>query len=73
MNNQEKIEFIKNAIKKLFDKDVSTLSETDNLLDLSLDSLDIVELQMYYEDETGYELPTDSTIVTVKDLMEIMK
>jgi len=49
------------------------LKPTDNLIDMSLDSLEIVELQMYYEEMTGHELNSDVTIVTVSDLMAIMK
>jgi acyl carrier protein len=49
------------------------LKPTDNLIDMSLDSLEIVELQMYYEEMTGHELNPDVTIISVSDLMAIMK
>jgi acyl carrier protein len=43
------------------------------LSDLDLDSLDIVELQMMYEDVSGKELPEpDFDIKTVGDLLKLM-
>ena len=48
MNDQEKIKFIKEAILKISNKDIKINSQ-DVLLDMGLDSLDIVELQIYYE------------------------
>ena len=56
----------------LFKKTIS-LKPTDIILDLSIDSLDIVELQMYYEEKVGIETESDVPIVTVNDLMSIMK
>lgn len=72
MTDQEKIKFIEDAIAKLFKKTVS-LNPSDKLLDLSLDSLDTVELQMYYEEVTGIETMADSAVITVSDLMALMK
>jgi acyl carrier protein len=74
MTDQEKIKFIEEAIRNIFNKPTkSPILESDNLLDLGLDSLDIVELQMYYEDKTNQMLNTDPRVVTVKDLMLLMK
>jgi acyl carrier protein len=74
MTDQEKMKFIEDAIKHIFNKPTKyPILESDNLLDLGLDSLDIVELQMYYEDKTNQILNTDSRVVTVKDLMLLMK
>ena len=49
------------------------LAPSSNLLELGLDSLDIVELQMYYEEQYNVETSTDSTVSTVQDLMNLMK
>jgi acyl carrier protein len=40
---------------------------------MGLDSLNVVELQMYYEEHTGKEIPDDVLISTVADLMKVMK
>jgi acyl carrier protein len=72
MTDAEKIKFIEDAVLVLFKKTIS-LKTTDILLDLSIDSLDIVELQMYYEEKVGIETESDVPIVTVNDLMSIMK
>ena len=74
MTDQEKLTFLENAIKTLFkSKTLVALTPDTNLLDLGLDSLDIVELQMYYEEQTNIETSTGSRIVTIKDLMALMK
>jgi acyl carrier protein len=40
---------------------------------VGLDSLDIVELQLYYEDVTGYETKDPTLpVLTVKDLIDLM-
>jgi len=72
MTDFEKIAFIENAILILTKKSLK-LKPTDILVDLSLDSLDIVELQMYYEETTGHEIESDSVVVTVGELMALMK
>jgi acyl carrier protein len=72
MNDKEKIDFIKEAILKMTKKDIK-ISPQDKLLDLGLDSLDTVELQLYYEESTGDEIPDDASLVTVEDLMKVMK
>ena len=74
MTDQEKLDFIKTAITNLFKKQPkSEVTPEKSLIDLGLDSLDIVELQMHYEEETGEETATDSRVVTVADLMSLMK
>lgn len=74
MTDQEKLEFLSTAMAKLFKKTLETTIDTNtSLVDIGLDSLDTVELQMYYDDETGHEFPTDSKIVTIRDLMDLMK
>jgi acyl carrier protein len=72
MNDEEKIDFIREAIFKMTKKDIK-ISPQDKLLDLGLDSLDTVELQVYYEENTGDEIPDDVSLVTVADLMKVMK
>lgn len=71
MKDAEKIKFIQSAVEHLFDKSVK-IEPGDNLLDLGLDSLDIVELQMYYEDEFNTIIESDESPITVKDLMGLM-
>jgi acyl carrier protein len=72
MTEQEKIEFLESAILKLFDKTV-TLSLDDNLLDLGIDSLDAVELQLYYEEEMDVQMEdTNGIAITVRDLIKMM-
>jgi acyl carrier protein len=74
MTDSEKLEFIRNAITQLFKKQPkSEITPEKSLIDLGLDSLDIVELQMHYEEVTGEETATDSRVVTVADLMSLMK
>lgn len=74
MTDQEKIEFLQNAINTLFkQKSGKVLTPNSNLVDFGLDSLDIVELQMYYEEKTNFEISVESRIITVADLMALMK
>ena len=72
MNEQQKIDFIQKAILHLFKKKV-TLSPSDVLLEIGLDSLDIVELQMYYEEQTNHEIQDEVQIHTVAELIALMK
>jgi acyl carrier protein len=74
-NHQEKIDFIRSAIAEL--KHVSSnqihINLTDNLSKFNLDSLDIVELQMMYEDKTGKQTENPTKAVkTVQDLIDVM-
>jgi acyl carrier protein/GNAT superfamily N-acetyltransferase len=74
MTDQEKLEFLSNAIINVFNKDLKTaLTPEVVLLDIGLDSLDIVELQMHYEETCNVETSTDSKVSTVRDLMNLMK
>lgn len=72
MTDQEKIKFIEDAVLKLFKKTIK-LSPTDNLLAVGLDSLDVVELQVYYEEVTTTEVNDDAKASTVAELMALMK
>ena len=74
MTDQEKLDFLTSAISNIFKKPMnSPLAPSNNLLELGLDSLDIVELQMYYEEQYNVETSTDATVSTVQDLMNLMK
>lgn len=49
------------------------LKESTQLTSLGLDSLDIVELQLFYEEQTGVMIPdSDRRISTIKDLLDIL-
>jgi acyl carrier protein len=71
MTDQEKIKFIEEYVLQIFKKNI-TLSPTDVLLDIGLDSLDVVELQIYYEEITSTEITNEATVSTIGDLMAIM-
>ena len=72
MTDQEKIQFIEKAILKICKKEIQLTEEID-LKDVGLDSLEIVELQMFYEDELKVHMPESTDPVnTVKDLMKLM-
>ena len=73
MTDQEKINFLVQAIKELKGVDVTMVTTETNLGDLHLDSLDAIELQMYYEDVNGVETkdPTGA-VKTVGDLIKLM-
>lgn len=73
MSDIDKIVFLKSAIKELKGLDVPDLDRTMRLVDLKIDSLDAVELQMYYEDKTGVETrDPDKAVVTIGDLIDLM-
>jgi acyl carrier protein len=74
MTDQEKIIFIRSALRDLnINAKADEFTASTALTDLDIDSLDAVELQMYYEEKTGVETadPT-GPLVTVKDLMDLM-
>lgn len=74
MTDIEKIEFLREAIGNIKGEKTSTDFNRSTLLEsLKIDSLDAVELQMYYEDKTGIETkdPT-SPVKTVGDLIDLM-
>ncbi len=69
----KKIELLKSFIKKIKNIDDLTIDLNTELSTLKLDSLDVVELQMMYEDETGNTtLDSVKPILTVKDLLDLM-
>ena len=74
MTDQEKLDFLTTAIATVFKKPLTApLTPDQSLISIGLDSLDIVELQMYYEEQYNVETSTDSKVSTVQDLMNLMK
>jgi acyl carrier protein len=74
MTDQDKINFLKTSIQKLFKKEPPEITREMALPDLELDSLDIVELQMEFEKAYSVEIPDpENAIVTVGDLIDHLK
>lgn len=74
MTDQEKIDFIKDAFTRLFKKTAPEITRDMSIMDLNLDSLDIVELQMEFEKQYNVEVPDPvSEIRTVGDLLDHLK
>lgn len=72
ITDSEKLEFMEKAMEKLFDIKFK-LNPGDNLYDLGIDSLDVVELQLNYEETFDVQLPdTQSSIVYVSDIIKLM-
>jgi acyl carrier protein len=73
MSDNEKLKLLTQFIITIKRLDNLELTFSTKLVDLSLDSLDIVELQMMYEDSTGNQTvdPTEP-ILTVGNLLKLM-
>lgn len=72
MTNQEKLDFILETLQKVIKKNIDSISPEMTLTDdLNLDSLDIVEIQIHYE-ETFNVRTEDSPVSTIQDLMDLM-
>jgi acyl carrier protein len=72
MTETEKLNFLQYSIQRLFDKSI-TVNVSDQLTSLGLDSLDVIELQLHYEETTGNIVPdTGAPINTVRDLINLM-
>ena len=74
-DREEKLNFIRSAIAELTHVSINQIriNSTDKLSKFNLDSLDIVELQMMYEDKTGKQTKNPSKPVnTVQDLIDVM-
>jgi len=73
MNDNEKLEFIKNTIFNLNKNlEVGEITQEDSLYDIGLDSLSVIELQIFCEDYLGYEFE-NMNIKYVLDLMKLIK
>jgi acyl carrier protein len=73
MSENEKLNLLSQFIIKIKRLDNLELTLSTKLADLSLDSLDIVELQMMYEDSTGKQtVDPAEPILTVKNLLKLM-
>lgn len=75
MTKDEKLALLIEGVAEITAQDRGAISLTEEtpLADLKLDSLDIVELQMFYEDRTGTMIPdTTKPLVTVGDLLELL-
>lgn len=51
------------------DTPVEEITADTKFADLGIDSLDIAEIAMNIEDETGVEIPMDQSMATVGDLL----
>lgn len=68
----EKLEFMERSIEKLFNTKFK-LNLGDNLYDLGIDSLDIIELQLNYEETFNVQLPDEHGPITyVSDIIKLM-
>ena len=71
----DKLEFVKFAIEEIKGTELKEpLTESTNLYGLKLDSLNVVELQLFYEEETG-KIAKDpaAPITTVGQLIDLME
>jgi acyl carrier protein len=74
MNSQNNLKWLEKTLNTKFNSSVSNITEDTSIEDLGIDSLDLVELQLEYENDFQVELP-DSTdeIRTVKDLLSLLE
>jgi len=73
MNIEDKLNWLKVTLKTEFKVELATVTPDILIDDLDIDSLDLVELQMKYEDDHGVEVPTvDYELVTVNDLLKLL-
>ncbi len=68
---------IKKTVSNILSKrvDVSNLSESDSLLKLGLDSLDLVEVMLEIEEELGIEFDSSeiSEVATLGDVLKLIE
>lgn len=68
-----KLDFLSNIIKKI-NPAVGEIYEDTVLSEIGLDSLDIVEIQLYYEEYTNKTIPDpEHPLVTIGDLLNLME
>ncbi len=73
---EEKIRFLEKAVEKLngLDQKLHFTEDTDLLTEAGLDSLGIIELQLYIEDCTGLTIKDPTfTITTVRDILKLIE
>lgn len=73
MNRDELTSKIKLCISKVSDIPPEELNEESNLFDdLSLSSLEIIEILSFIEDEVGVEIPVDETqkMASISDIVD---
>ena len=72
MTDQEKLDFILETLQKVIKKDINSITPEMTLTDdLGLDSLDIVEIQIHYEDTFNVRTE-DSQVYNIQCLMDLM-
>ena len=72
MTDQEKLDFILETLQKVIKKDINSITPEMTLTDdLGLDSLDIVEIQIHYEDTFNVRTE-DSQVYNIQGLMDLM-
>lgn len=72
MTRIETLEFLIKTINEI-NPEAKIITEDSVLSDLDLNSLDIVELQMFYEETTSSAVPDpDEPLITVKDLLNLL-
>ena len=72
MTDQEKLDFILETLQKVIKKDINSITPELTLTDdLGLDSLDIVEIQIHYEDTFNVRTE-DSQVYNIQGLMDLM-
>lgn len=70
------LEKIKSIIVEQLDIEASLITEEASFKDdLGIDSLDLFELVMAFEEEFGVEIPSEDleSVVTVQDIMDYLK
>lgn len=75
MNREEVIKQMHKGLEEVCDIPLGTavFDDSTTLRELKLDSLRVVELQMFYEEETGQIIPdTIDPIVTMGDLINLI-
>jgi acyl carrier protein len=73
MNIEDKLKWLKTTLQTKFGVAIDVVDLEMNIGDLKIDSLDLVELQMEYEDQYSVEVPTvDYELVTVNDLIKLL-
>ena len=73
MNIEDKLKWLKTTLETKFNVVINNIDLDMTIDDLKIDSLDLVELQMEYEDQHAVEVPTaDYELVTVNDLINLL-